>query len=129
MLPASKSLNRFSSISSFLATVAEWVIDQVVCSSSSLTSTKYMDFGYPEEPWPTFHYVPKFSDEDLGMHSYKSKLNELHRENMELFKENINLSKNNMDLEKENLVLQKELMKLKVNDKQEPDIFLWRLMM
>nr|KAJ0186777.1 hypothetical protein LSAT_V11C900479250 [Lactuca sativa] len=68
-------------------------------------------------------------DEDLGMHWHKSKLNELHRENVELFKEYMNLSKMNMDLEKENLVLQKNLMKLKVNDKQEPDIFLCRLMM
>ncbi|CAH1431175.1 unnamed protein product [Lactuca virosa] len=38
-------------------------------------------------------------DEDLGMHWYKSKFNELHRENMELFKENMNLSKKNMDME------------------------------
>nr|KAJ0185216.1 hypothetical protein LSAT_V11C900490670 [Lactuca sativa] len=51
-------------------------------------------------------------DEDLGLHWYKSKVDDLHRKNVDLFKDNMILSKKNMELEKENLNLQKKINEL-----------------
>ncbi|CAH1434865.1 unnamed protein product [Lactuca virosa] len=67
-------------------------------------------------------------DEDLGLHRYKSKVNELNRENMDLFNDNMILSKKNMELEKENICLQKKLMNLEVIEKKENDMFMVRVM-
>ncbi|CAH1416491.1 unnamed protein product [Lactuca virosa] len=59
---------------------------------------------------------------------YKSKVDELNRENMDLFKDNMILSKKNMELEKGNICLQNKLMKLKVIEKKEIDMFMVRVM-
>ncbi|KAL7603408.1 uncharacterized protein At4g04775 [Lactuca sativa] len=67
-------------------------------------------------------------DEDLGLHRYKSKVNELNRENMDLFKDNMIISKKNMELEKENICLQKKLMKLEVIEKKEIDMFMVKVL-
>nr|KAJ0207705.1 hypothetical protein LSAT_V11C500253620 [Lactuca sativa] len=56
-------------------------------------------------------------DEDLGLHWYKSKVNESHGENMIL-------SKKNMELEKENINLQKKLMNFELIDKKRL-VYLW----
>lgn len=61
-------------------------------------------------------------DEDLGLHWYKSKVNESHGENMIL-------SKKNMELEKENINLQKKLMNFELIDKKETGVFMVRLML
>nr|KAJ0215236.1 hypothetical protein LSAT_V11C300104710 [Lactuca sativa] len=78
-------------------------------SSSSLTSNyKNLLCNCGEQPkiWTSTtrknlgrHFIRYPNSIDLGIHWYKSILNELHRENMKLFKENMNLSKKNMDME------------------------------
>ncbi|CAI9295681.1 unnamed protein product [Lactuca saligna] len=68
----------------------EWVIDQVNPGRHLIPCPNSLD---PSKDCKFFVWV----NEDSGMHLYESKINELHRENMELFNENMNLSKKNMD--------------------------------